>query len=254
MTTGRINQVCNASQLYRNDTAAHRKPGVIKHQPANCNNTSPERRHATAKAINALSSCTPFKANMHSPGMALALNETQPALVHSHASPWSHGNLHTKNPRARPMGLGGPKKRSASPEILRTSTKFGRRPPTHPQHYHHTGLLSHSSLGGGALYSPGHGPKLRQLIFGTGHFCACPLHGCRGCQGAAETFAAPLPLPPPSRALALPLPFPSPALALPIPALSSPYPCPPLLKSWVPPYLTVKGTLALTISLAPSLP
>ena len=227
MTTGRINQVCNASQLYRNDTAAHRKPGVIKHQPANCNNTSPERRHATTKAINALSSCIPFKANIHLPGMALELNETQPALIHSHASPWSHGGLHTKEGHARPMGLGGQFKRSSSPQILRTSTKFGRRPPPDPHHHHQTDPRSNKSLGAGSCTPRAKGTYLGNLRFWTGNFGASPLPPFRGCRGAAQTFVAPLPLPLPLPVpcSSLPLPYPCPIPALPF---SLPYPCPSL--------------------------
>ena len=224
MTTGRINQVCNASQLYRNDTAAHRKPGVIKHQPANCNNTSPENRHAIAKTINALSSCIPFKANIHLPEMALELNETQPALIHSHASPWSHGSLHTKEGPARPMGLGGQFACSSSPQILRTSTNFGRRPTADPHHHHQTDLRSNKSLGGGSCTPRAKGTYLGNLRFWTGKFGASPLlPPFRGCRGAAQTFVAPLPLP-------LPLPFLCPSIPLPypcpIPALSLPYPYP----------------------------
>ena len=217
MTTGRINQVCNASQLYRNDTAAHRKPGVIKHQPANCNNTSPERRHATAKAINALNSCIPFKANIHLPGMVLELNGTQPALIHSHASPWSHGGLHTKEGHARPMGLGGQFKRSSKPQILRTSTKFGKAPPAHPRHHHRTDPRSHSSLGGGSCTPRAKGTYLGNLRFWTGQFGAFPLPPGRG----RPNFRCTLALAPPCPSLALPLPCP-------VPALSLPYPCPTL--------------------------
>ena len=207
MTTGRINQVCNASQLYRNDTAAHRKPGVIKHQPANCNNTSPENRHAIAKTINALSSCIPFKANKHLPEMTLELNETQPALIHSHASPWSHGGLHTKESHARPMVLGGQSTCRSSPQILRTSTNFGRRPAADPHHHHQADLRSNKSLGGGSCT-----PRAKGHTWATYAFGPANLVFLLGCLRSLAVEGPPKPW-----LLPCPCPFPCPSFALPYP-------------------------------------